>query len=335
MKTCRPQLLPIRDLEWRSLVHLIGDAREALARFDEALRKEKNAPHILEPMRWQESMSSLRSKKFKADFIEVLWFKAAKLSKENREPLLQKIIAAQDALTAAIRWERRKKIGPPFYCRMHALIKPAGSVVKDIGRIRSRQNWIGFDGCKIEEAYFYPPAPNRIRPLLRNLDAYLLKKDIDPLIQIAIGFAQFLIIHPFMDGNGRVARLLVPILAKKKKLLCLPALFLSEYFEAHRLEYFQKLFRISEKNQWEEWIAFFLKGVISQTNRNHKRFGRLQNLWNVVAKMGNEQTARMLFHQPLILKNRIDQKQIKEKFLIAQGVEFDLFEPLIRAMRID
>ena len=335
IKTCRPRLLPIKDLDWRRLITLIGDARAAVARLDEALRDEKNAPAILEPLRWLEAVSSLRSQKIYSDYSEVIRYEIDKLAPENRAALLQKIIRAKEGLDAGIRWGRRRKLGVQFYSRVHSFIKKNGSKPHDIGRVRNRQNWIGPEGCPMEDAYFYPPPAPRIHPLLRNLDAYLEKQDVDPIVQLAIGFAQFLIIHPFMDGNGRVARVLIPVFAAKKKLLSQPALFLSAYFENLRLEYFQNLFCISEKNAWEEWIAFFLKGTISQANKTRQQWACLKKLHKEIDDFAGTETTNALFFEPLVAKGKmkIVERLVQKKILTPQGEEFFLFEPLIRAIR--
>jgi Fic family protein len=102
---------------------------------------------------------------------------------------------------------------------------------------------------------------------MRNCLAYCNRKTQDPLVQIAIVIAQLLIIHPFMDGNGRVARILATLLIYKKGLLAQPVLFLSSYFQAHRKTYIRKLYEITEKGKWEEWILFFLKGVKQQAKK--------------------------------------------------------------------
>jgi Fic family protein len=335
IQTCRPSLLPVKNLKWERLIPLIGDAREAVARLDAELLLDKKSLAILEPLRWKEAMSSLRSQNIKADFLELLRYKSAKLAPEERAALMQKIIAAKEGLETGIRWGRRRKIGEHFFCRIHACVKRNGAASKDIGRIRDRQNWIGKEGCGIEEAYFYPPAAKRVRPLLRNLEAYLSKSDFDPLVQMAIAFAQLLIIHPFMDGNGRVARVFIPVFAAKKKLLSEPALFLSAYFDAHRLDYFHKLFWISEKKAWEDWIVYFLKGVIMQADTIRQRMHRLRKLWEKTAKIAGPKKADLLFHEPLLKRPaRMDRRLLKQKILIAQGEDYVLFEPLIRAMRI-
>lgn len=334
IETCHPHLLPVKHLEYKSLISLIGDAREAVARLDEKLLQEKSKS-ILEPLYWQESISSIRPQNSHAIFEEAIWMRFTDVSPEKRSAILQKILAAKKALDLAVHLDPKKKIGHHFFCRIHRTLKTNLIHNKDIGRFRDRQNWIGPEGCKIEKAYFYPPLASRIRPLLRNLETYLVKKDFDPLMQLAIAFAQFLIIHPFMDGNGRIARILIPIYAFRKKLLIQPALFLSAYFEANRGDYFQKLFQISEKNAWEEWIAFFLTGVILQANVTRHRLDRLAKLWHEIALLTDEESANLLFRQPLICFDMAKRfkKLIKQKFLIVQSEEYFLFEPLIRTMR--
>jgi Fic family protein len=335
IETCRPHLLPIKNIEWKGLVSLIGDARAAVARLDEALLHAKNSKAILEPLYWHECISSLRSQNIHTIFQEVIWARFTELASEKRAALLQRIISAKEALDLAIQWSDNKKAGQHFFCRIHRAIKKDSTYTKDAGRIRNRQNWIGPEGCKIEEAYFYPPLASRIRPLLRNLEAYLAKNDVDPLAQLAIAFAQFLIIHPFMDGNGRVARIFIPVFAVRKNLLSKPALLLSEYFEANRPDYFQKLFFISGNDAWEDWIAFFLTGVILQANKTRRRLDRLARLMDEIEKMTDEERAKLLFRQPLLDQNLSGKfkKLIEEKFLTEQGGEYLLFEPLIRAMR--
>lgn len=240
MKTCIPDRLPIKNLDWASLVPLIGEARESLARFDEEL---KRAPaSILEDSKWQECIASLCNQN------------------------TQKIVNAHKALEFAIRWARKKPLSMQFLCEVHALVKQDASKPEEIGRFRNKQNWIGPQGSPIEEAYFYPPGPKKIKHYMQALYRYMRTREKDPLVQLAIFFGQLLIIHPFMDGNGRVARIFIPVWLWKKGLISQPALFLSSYFERNRLEYFRKLFFISEKGAWEEWITYFLKGVIEQSS---------------------------------------------------------------------
>ncbi len=112
-----------------------------------------------------------------------------------------------------------------------------------------------------------------------------------------------------MDGNGRVARIFAPIYACQKKLTAHPALFLSEYFEASRTDYFQKLFMISDQNGWMDWMIYFLEGVISQTQKINHRLERLSYIWEKTVRLSDEKTAEKLFRRPLI--ERSDKASIR------------------------
>lgn len=265
IEPCIPEDLPLQELDWGALVPWIGPAREALGRYDEVLRTI--SPQTLRRLQWEETISSLRGQNIQTDLKEVLPFAKRRVSDEARAPFLQKIVNAQKGLELATSWVKSKPLNTSFFCRVHAFVKKDGPNPEEIGQIRKKQNWLGPEGGPIEEAYFFPPSANQVNAYLSALNRYFRTREKDPLVQIAIFFAQFLLIHPFMDGNGRVARIFIPIGAYKKKLLCKPALFLSSYFEDHRLAYFQKLFHISEHTAWEEWIIYFFKGVIYQCQK--------------------------------------------------------------------
>ena len=157
-----------------------------------------------------------------------------------------------------------KKIDQKLACKIHGIIQQ-DSLEK--GKIRKRQNWIGEEGSSIEKAWFLPPKASLLASFLKNLFLYAEKKEEEPLIQIALFFAQFLLLHPFMNGNGRVARLLATTLFFQKKITTEISLFLGHYFKKHRLEYNRRLFAISEENDWENWIHFFLKAIIAESFR--------------------------------------------------------------------
>ncbi len=319
IKNCIPHRLPLRQLDWGKIVPSLGEARDALGRYDETL---KRCPSFLfELFKWQESVYSLRGQNIEADVKEAIRFSIERSAEENRFPLLQKIENAQKGLEWAI---RQKTYGSRFFCRLHAIVKQDAPNPKEIGRFRKRQNWIGPQGRPIEEAYFLPPAAKKIDGYMSALSRYMRKKEKDPLVQLAIFFAQFLIIHPFMDGNGRVARIFIPLFLWKKGLVSQPLFFLSHYFEENRLDYFRKLFNISEKNAWENWIVYFLKGVALQACRLKKQAEEIEVLYGTVAEEIGEKKALRLFKEPLALKDFADLKSVK----LDQGLYS--FEPLFR-----
>ncbi len=130
------------------------------------------------------------------------------------------------------------------------------------GELRRSQNWIGPAGGGIREAIFVPPPPESVADALGALETFLHRKDEIPLlVKIGLAHAQFETIHPFLDGNGRVGRLLITFLLTEHGVLTHPVLYLSHYFKRHRQEYYDRLQAVRDDGDWEGWLAFFLQGV--------------------------------------------------------------------------
>jgi Fic family protein len=131
------------------------------------------------------------------------------------------------------------------------------------GELRTSQNWIGPGGSTIATATFVPPPPHAVPAALGDLETFLhASDDLPSLIRIALAHVQFETIHPFLDGNGRVGRLLITFLLTEAKILHKPVLYLSHYFRQHRQTYYDQLQAVRENGAWEEWLEFFLQGVI-------------------------------------------------------------------------
>jgi len=159
---------------------------------------------------------------------------------------------------------------------IHAILLEGvrGSNLKP-GELRRSQNWIGPHGCTLAEATFVPPPPYEILNTLGDLEKFLHQEDDLPLlIKIGLTHAQFETIHPFLDGNGRVGRLLITFLLCERGVLLKPVLYLSYYFKRQRAAYYEHLQAVRETGDWESWLAFFLQGVTevsaqaTQTARN-------------------------------------------------------------------
>jgi len=132
------------------------------------------------------------------------------------------------------------------------------------GELRRSQNWIGPAGCTLSEAIFVPPPPDVVPDALSQLEKFLHKKDNLPiLIKIGLAHAQFETIHPFLDGNGRLGRLLITFLLTERGILHKPVLYLSHYFKRYRQEYYDHLQNIRDNGDWETWLSFFLRGVMA------------------------------------------------------------------------
>ncbi|HEV2118437.1 MAG TPA: Fic family protein, partial [Terriglobales bacterium] len=129
------------------------------------------------------------------------------------------------------------------------------------GRFRTVQNWIGTPGSTIATASYIPPPPGEVEPCLAAWEKFLQQSKLPPLVTIALAHYQFEAIHPFLDGNGRVGRLLITLFLIERKILPTPLLYLSAFFEASRRDYYDGLRGVSERGAWNDWLEYFLLGV--------------------------------------------------------------------------
>ena len=130
------------------------------------------------------------------------------------------------------------------------------------GEVRTSQNWIGPGGCTLNEATFVPPPPELVPHALGDLETFLhAEDDLPVLIRIGLVHAQFETIHPFLDGNGRIGRLLITFLLMNGGVLHKPVLYLSYYLKQHRSRYYELLQAVRDRGAWEDWLGFFLQGV--------------------------------------------------------------------------
>jgi len=146
------------------------------------------------------------------------------------------------------------------------------------GEFRRSQNWIGPRGATPATATFVPPPPDLLVECLGAWERFLHDESLPPLVQAALMHAQFEAIHPFLDGNGRVGRLLITLLLIARRVLDAPLLYLSAYIEATREEYYERLLGITERGEWEEWLAYFLAGVANQADDALGRIRRIDDL---------------------------------------------------------
>jgi Fic family protein len=148
------------------------------------------------------------------------------------------------------------------------------------GAFRDRPNWIGQPGSALQDADYVPPPPDAVPQTLASLENYLqaAPSDYPPLVRLALVHYQFEAIHPFIDGNGRVGRLLMALALCKWGLLEQPLLYLSAYFERYRQDYYDRLLGVSRDGQWRAWVIFFLRGVERQARAAIDMIEQLQAL---------------------------------------------------------
>lgn len=147
------------------------------------------------------------------------------------------------------------------------------------GDLRTSQNWIGPAGCTLNEAIFVPPPPHEVPKVLADLERFLHTDTSVPLlVKIGLAHAQFETIHPFLDGNGRIGRLLITFLLCEQKVLMKPVLYLSYYFKRQRQAYYDHLQAVRDAGTWEVWLAFFLRGIIEVSGQATETARRILSL---------------------------------------------------------
>jgi Fic family protein len=146
------------------------------------------------------------------------------------------------------------------------------------GEFRRSQNWIGPTGCTLADATFVPPPADHLMECLGAWEKFLHDETLPPLVHAALAHSQFEAIHPFLDGNGRVGRLLITLLLVARRVLPAPLLYLSAFFEATRPEYYARLLAVTEKGEWEAWLDYFLGGVAGQAEDALDRIQRIDAL---------------------------------------------------------
>jgi Fic family protein len=272
MKPNVPQRLPLSDIDWAAHISLVGQASRGLARYDGILYGVPNPDILLSPLTTQEAVLSSRIEGTQATLGEVLKFEAGEqIAEESKRRDIHEIINYRQALLAAERALKKRPLNLNLLLDLHAiLLNSVRGRDKDRGQFRKTQNWIGVPGTPIEKAAFVPPDPMFLEQHLDNWEKYYHAEERDPLIQLAVVHAQFEIIHPFLDGNGRLGRILIPLFLHEKHLLSRPMFYLSNYLEGHREEYVRRLRDLENPGAWNRWIEFFLRALVEQAEANVK-----------------------------------------------------------------
>jgi Fic family protein len=170
------------------------------------------------------------------------------------------------AVEEALRPDRDLPISLRLIRRLHGILL-SGTPSEHLtpGEFRRSQNWIGSPGSLLTDATFVPPPPDEMLACLDAFEKYLhAPATLPPLVRLALIHQQFEAIHPFLDGNGRIGRLLITVLLAEWDLLPQPLLYLSAFFEARRAEYYERLLAVNLSGAWEAWVEFFLEGVTEQ-----------------------------------------------------------------------
>ena len=262
---------PEERLDWPALIPLIGPAVAAVARYDGALAAIPNPRVLLSPMTTHEAVLSSRIEGTQATMGEVLEFEAGKEAESpERRADIHEVLNYRAAMREAERMLEELPICQRVVREAHrVLLSGVRGEGKSPGDYRRIPNWIGPPGCPVEEATFVPVGADKLPAAMSAWERYVNRDDApDRLVQLAVLHAEFEALHPFLDGNGRLGRMLVPLFLWQCGLIGQPMFYVSAYFEARRDAYYEGLLAVSRDDDWTGWCRFFLKAVRAQAEEN-------------------------------------------------------------------
>jgi Fic family protein len=315
-----PKMLPHPDVQWEPLIPLIGQANRALAHYDGVLYGVPNPEVLLSPLTTQEAVLSSKIEGTQATLGDVLKFEAGEQPKNEAQRLdIQEISNYRTALRTAERDLKTRPFNLNLLLKLHSiLLDSVRGRDKFRGRFRTIQNYIGAPNTPLEQAAFVPPEPLRLPELMDNWEKYYHMERPDPLVQLAVVHAQFEIIHPFLDGNGRLGRILIPLFLFERQVLSQPMFYLSEYLDKNRDAYIDHLRNLGEiDGSWNRWIAFFLTALIEQAKQNGTKARAIMDLYEDLKKrviaLTHSQFAipllDVLFTRPILRSSEIGKQE--------------------------
>lgn len=269
-----------RELEYdQSTVVKLTEATAALHRLAGASRLLPSPDILMGPYVRIEAVLSSKIEGTQTSVGELLLFEADEPGEREPEGDLQEVVNYTRALDHALKSLERLPLSLRLLRETHQiLLSGVRGEGLTPGEFRTSQNWIGPPGSTLNTAKFVPPPVEAMKDALTDLEAFLHEDELPNLIALALAHYQFETIHPFLDGNGRIGRLLVPLALCQRGVLERPMLYLSAYFERHRSQYYHLLFETSATGDLIPWVNFFLDGVTHQSRDAEERTVRLVDL---------------------------------------------------------
>jgi len=303
---------------------LLSKADRSLARLDGITTVLPNPDLFIAMYVKKEALLSSQIEGTQASLEGVLEFEADLIPKENLDEI-KEVIHYVKALNYGMGRLKELPMSLRLIKEIHKiLLEETRGAHRNPGQFRRSQNWIGPPGFPLSDAIFVPPPPDQVMPAMGELEKFLHQEsNIPPLVKIGLIHAQFETIHPFLDGNGRIGRLLITFYLFWKEILSKPLLYLSFYLKKKRPEYYDLLMKVRIDGAWEEWITFFLKGI-SETSEEAAKSAReiIQLKEKLMAELYKSSIASiyavrlidLLFEIPLIsTKEIIDKLKISKE----------------------
>ena len=302
------------QIDWE-MQELLSKADRALGRLDGITEILPNPDLFVAMYIKQEAVLSSQIEGTQASLVDVLEYesKSQKGAIKDISEVLNYINAINYGLDRLQQLPLSLRLIKEIHCR---LLENTRGSNKNPGEFRTSQNWIGSPGCMLKDASFVPPSVHEMNKAMGDLENFLHDEQVKIpfLIRVGLAHAQFETIHPFLDGNGRMGRLLITFLLCSSGVLNRPLLYLSYYFKKHRKEYYEHLQLIRDNDLWEEWLKFFLSGVyeVSQeaTNKARSIIRMREKHREMVNGLGTYSLPLLeyLYQNPIVTVNNIKDK---------------------------
>lgn len=261
---------PPAALRWEELIPLLGPTSAAVARYDGMLAAIPNPDVLLAPLTTQEAVLSSRIEGTQATMGEVLGFEAGQAAPSpERHEDIQEVLNYRAAMREAEGLLRTLPFSQRVVRKAHEVllagVRGAGMAP---GEFRRMPNWIGPPGCTIADARYVPIDAGKLPSAMDAWERFVHETAADRLVQLALLHAEFEALHPFLDGNGRLGRMMIPLLLWQWGLIGHPRFYVSAYFEARRDAYYDSLLAVSRDDDWTGWCRFFLEAIRVQAEDN-------------------------------------------------------------------
>ena len=326
-----PNPLPPKiEMDWE-LANLLSRADTKLGQLSGAGQLLTNPNLLINPFIRREAVMSSRIENTQSGLEDLFLFEAD----ETEPPPMSDVREIHNyvrAMEHGIDRLQELPISSRLICEIHGiLMKGVRGEHATPGLMRTSQNWIGNPGCTLMDATYVPPPVPEMQRCFSDLERYIHSDPQEPaLIQCALVHYQFEAIHPFIDGNGRIGRLLITLMLLERELLSQPLLYLSDFFERHRDKYYELLLGVSQKGDWKAWVAFFLNGVRQQSEDALSTVQQLLNLQSEYRKLATgskvprvvNHLVEYLFARPIISVSELSKAWEITFSTIQRGVDY-------------
>ena len=332
-----PNPLPQKiEVDWE-LANLLSKADIKLGQLSGAGQLLTNPHLLIGPFIRREAVMSSRIENTQSGLDDLFFFEAD----ETEPPPMSDVKEIHNyvkAMEYGIKQLPKLSISYRLICEIHGtLMKGVRGEHATPGSMRTSQNWIG--GRTLMDATYVPPPVPEMKQCFSDLEKYIHSNAREPaLIQCALVHYQFEAIHPFLDGNGRIGRLLITFMLLEKGLLSQPLLYLSDFFERHRDKYYELLLNISQKGDWKAWLTFFLNGVRQQSEDALLTIQKLLNLQSEYRALGTGRKVPKsvnplidyLFARPIISVSALSKAWEMPFPTVQRGVDYLIEKGMLR-----